>query len=123
MSLNIKETVTSDAVDLAEAQAKDVDNINAQMLTNMRRTAQVGMALFQTFGGAIDQTYGLILESALLAIETGVLASTLSPLQLLARSAAIISLLTLVAQIETGRREAITQTQASVSLFRMLTFR
>ena len=128
-NLNVTYTTTTTGAQVAKSDAKEVDRINAQMITNLRRTAQIGMALFQTFGGALDQTYGLAIEAALLTLElvaTTTAASLATPggaILAFARVGAIVSLITLIAQIETGRIENQRQTQASVSLFRMLTFR
>ena len=130
-NINLNYTVTTNGEDVAKDQAKTVDRINQQMLTTLRRTAQVGMALTQTFGGVIDQTYGLAIEAALLAIETAVTTDSALVLSgnpaaialVTARAAAVGSIIALILKIETGRTQGLQQTQSAVSLFRMLTFR
>ena len=119
---------TADARGQLRELKGEAEEVNTAIVSQLRRTAQVAVSVAQITGQAIDQTYALAIEAALLSIEfvTVTTAASLSTptgaLLAIGRVVAVASLLTLISQLEQGRTEAAVKTRGVANLFRMLVF-
>ena len=132
MSSEIKTTAVFE-IDRASQQQVDssvkqtASTVN-QMVTAMRRTAQLGISMASAFGVAIDQSYAMGIEAGLLSIEltSGIIAAeSLTGYGLLkagAQAGAIASILITIGLLESGRTENAAQLQGAVNAFRLLSF-
>ena len=121
------DTSRADAkIDATEERAK---SISASTLALLRRTAQAGILFAAATGRALDQTYLLLIESALITIQTvqatqaAIAASTFGVGTLIQgafAAAAVVTMLRTVVLLRQGRREAAAESQRQVQLFRIL---
>lgn len=123
--------VKAKLLDPVKAMADATNRASAAMITQLRRTAQIGISMAQVFGGAIDQTLALGIEATLLTIEmitvtsAAISATALTPMLLFragAMTLAIISMLTTIVQLERGQTENANKTRGAVAAFRLISY-
>ena len=119
-----------------EAKAEEaqvaVTGMTRQMIGNIRRATELGLAMFQSFGGVIDQTYAIGIQAGLRMLE---LATTIRALQAattvgasevfmaFAQTAAIGLMLVTIANLEAGRNEAAAKWGAAYRAAQIATWR
>ncbi len=123
-----KKTPIDDAGEVVET----IERASSNIATTLRQLTQLGVATTQAFGGAINQTYMMGIEALLLAVEAATATAAaraagapgfeLVTGRLALQIAAIGSLLITISLLEAGMARAAQQGQATVSMFRMLTF-
>ena len=106
--------------------------ITQQMVTNIRKTTEISIALFQAFGGVIDQTYALGIQAGLRTLElistvsTALAASTFGTTALLqagAQAVAIALMLKAIVDLEAGKTENQQQTMNMIRVAQLATWR
>jgi hypothetical protein len=116
---------------LKEEEAKS-KRITAQMVSNIRKASELGIALFQAFGGVIDQTYALGIQAGLRTLEliattqAALAAGTLGVTALItagAQAAAIALMLKAIADLQAGRQEAAQTSLAFARVGQLATWR
>ena len=129
MSINYTANVnTTNAESKLNTLQEKMTRVDKALVATIRRTTQIGLSLFQAFGGAIDQSYALGIEAALLSIElyssiavagglTGV-----GAFHAVALGASIASILATIVLLENGRAEAAGQMQHLTNIGRSLSY-
>ena len=124
MSIKFEAELNTERFNKQIDSAKNQANVaTQQIITGIRRTAQVGISMSQIFGNAIDQSYAMAIEAGLLTIEliAAQQAGTLGITSVF-QAGAVISMITTIALLESGRADNAQQVQGAVSAFRLLSF-
>lgn len=121
------DTSKADAkIDATEERGR---RVSASTIALLRRTAQAGILFAAATGRALDQTYLLLIESALITIQTvqaislAIGASTFgigTIVQGAFAAAAVVTMLRTVVLLRQNKREAAAESQRQVQLYRVL---
>ena len=104
--------------------------ISREMIGNIRRGAELGIAMFQAFGGVIDQVYAISIQAGLRALEV---VASIQALQaglpgvniamIFFQSAAIAAMLVTIVNLKQGKRDAAVQSSAAYRALQLATWR
>ena len=138
MSTVIRRLIFRSSIDNRDANRQLDDlkekerRISAEVVSNVRKTAELSIAVFQAFGGVIDQVYAIGIQAAIRTVElisqaqTAIAAGTLgigAVIQLAAGAGAIALMFAQIAALVQGRQEVAQQTARWVRVFQLATWR
>jgi hypothetical protein len=120
--------VTIDATDAD----REIDRVEkrgemaaASIISHIRRSAQFGMALASATGGALSQQYTLMIEAALVTLDTIVRMGSVAALgpagliQATLSGISVILMLKTIGDLRHGKTEAARATNRTIQMFRI----
>ena len=132
---DLKYTASLDTKQL-EAKAKETaarnKRLTLQMVSDVRKATELSIALFQAFGGVIDQIYSIGIQTGLRTLEfivysqAAIAAGTLGAsfyIQAGAQIAAIALMLKAIADLRAGKQESAAQSLAAARVAQLATWR
>lgn len=109
---------------------KQSEAISRQMIGNIRRSAELGIAMYQAFGGLIDQVYAISIQAGLRSIElvasyqalvAGIPGVNIATVFF--QAAAIAAMVVTIVNLKQGRREAAVQSSAAYRALQLATWK
>lgn len=130
VDIKVRISATTSKLKEKMASARKVSaNTIHQMVTSMRRTAQIGIAFNTAMGGVLDQTYAMSIEAGLLMVEFAAASAAASaagtPIGFIRSGlqlATIGALLATITMLELGKADSARRIQGGVQMLRLLTF-
>lgn len=123
---------TSDGKAKLDELKEKEKRITQEMVSNVRKTAELSIAVFQAFGGVIDQVYAVAIQAGIRTIELisqaqlAIAAGTLgvgTAVQLVAGAGAIALMFAQIANLAQGRQELAEDKARWVRVFQLATWR